>query len=104
MHALREFREALGETGDLQSSGEGVEGLEDGDVKLRGRTLAANVLWLDANPDAKQELAQASPGAVSPNPEQAISSGKVGEHVWSCIASHRGGVVWISCHEHKWLL
>ena len=42
-----------------------MEGLEDGHVKSGGRTLAANVLWLDANPDAKQELAQASPGAVS---------------------------------------
>lgn len=65
MDALRESREALGETGDLHSDGEGVEGLEDGHVKSGGRTLAANVLWLDANPDAKQELAQASPGAVS---------------------------------------
>ncbi len=70
-HALRESGEANGETGDLPSTGEGVEGFENEHAKSGGRALAANVLWLDANPDARQELAQASPGVVSPYSSQA---------------------------------
>ena len=65
MHALPDSGGAVAETGDLHGAGESGEGPGGGLVSARGRALAANVLWLDANPDARQELAQASPGAVS---------------------------------------
>ena len=45
--------------------GRHAEGLRQGSSGRPGRALAANVLWLDANPDAKSDLARARPGAVS---------------------------------------
>lgn len=65
MHAQQATGTALDQTGDLHRGGQGGEGSGDGPLKSGGRALAANVLWLDANPDARQDLAQASPGAVS---------------------------------------
>lgn len=65
MHALQVSGEAVGEMGDLPREGEGSDGPANGRQHAWGRALVANVLWLDANPDARQELAQASPGVVS---------------------------------------
>lgn len=45
--------------------GRDTEGLMESIPGGAGRALAANVLWLDANPDAKSDLAKARPGAVS---------------------------------------
>ena len=50
----------------LQSSRESGEGVVEGGLaRAGGRALAANVLWLDANPDAQRDLAMAPPGVVS---------------------------------------
>ncbi len=55
----------LGQGQGLDGLGGHAEGLREGTSGGTGRALAANVLWLDANPDAKSDLARARPGAVS---------------------------------------
>lgn len=68
-HAEAGFAAALDEFEGLhrrgQADGEGLE--TDGrGTRAGARTLAANVPWLEANPDAHWDLARAPPGAVSP--------------------------------------
>ena len=65
VQALQEPGTARGQAEELQRGGDGGEELVGSHAKSGGRALAANVLWLDANPDARHELAQASPGVVS---------------------------------------
>ena len=55
----------LGQGQDPEGLGRHAEGLREGTSGGTGRALAGNVLWLDANPDAKSDLARARPGAVS---------------------------------------
>jgi len=61
-HALRDSAAASYHAEALHRGGESGE---DGALRAGGRALTANVLWLDANPDAKQDLAQTPPGVVS---------------------------------------
>ena len=56
---------ALGQGQDLEVLGGETKESREGAFGGTGRALAANVLWLDANPDAKSDLARARPGAVS---------------------------------------
>ena len=70
LHAAGDHRPGLvdpvlGQDQDLEGLGRHAEGLEKENSGHTGRALAANVLWLDANPDAKSDLARARPGAVS---------------------------------------
>ena len=89
MQAWQEPGTAWGQAEDLQRGGDGGEVLVESRTKSGGRALAANVLWLDANPDARQELAQASPGAVSPKRNRgAILHERLGDVV---------DVTWHSC-------
>ena len=61
-HDLRDSAAASYQAEALHIGGEVAEG---GALRAGGRALTANVLWLDANPDAKQDLAQTPPGVVS---------------------------------------
>ena len=70
LHASEDHRQGLldpvvGQGQDLDGLGRDTERLREGTSGGAGRALAANVLWLDANPDAKSDLAKARPGAVS---------------------------------------
>jgi len=61
-HALRDSAAASHQAEALHRGGESGE---DGALRAGNRALTANVLWLDANPDAKQDLAHTPPGVVS---------------------------------------
>ena len=70
LHTLADHRQdlvdpVLGRGQASDGLGRDAEGLEERTSGGAGRALAANVLWLDANPDAKSDLAKARPGAVS---------------------------------------
>lgn len=66
-HAEAGFAAALVEFEGLhrrgQADGEAL-GTDGRSTRAGARTLAANVPWLEANPDAQRDLARALPGAV----------------------------------------
>ena len=85
LHSVEDHRPGLvdpvlGQGRDVEGLGRHAEGLREGTPGGPGRALAANVLWLDANPDAKSDLARARPGAVS-------TSVPVWSYITVCLAT-----------------